>query len=159
MASFGLDIGHGRSICVEANSKGVDINTYCVLPSSQIVKVSAKSIHLNLKVWKKFIDNLEVIKTTLTNLSEDTDIKIDFFLHLGQNISEISCIHIRKYYFNKDECAIKPGRPGIAFKYLEFSELLKNLTSINDITSISSVDSCCTSASQEDCETCNVKSI
>jgi hypothetical protein len=164
MASFGLDIGHGRSICVEATGKGVDLNTYTALPSGQLVKVSAKSLTLNLKAWKKFVDNLEDIKTTFYNLSEDTGVKTDFFLHLGQNIyiravSEISCIHIRKYYFNKDECVIKPGRPGIAFKYLEFKELLKNLTSINEITSITTVSSCCTAATQKDCITCIEKTV
>ena len=161
MASFGLDIGHGRSICVEANSKGVHINTYSTLPSSQIVKVSAKSIFLSLPLWKKFNDNLTEITTNFNTLTNDeSSIRSDFKLHLGKNyyiraVSDISCVHIRKYYFNKEECALKPGRPGIAFKFPEFRELLNNLSSINDITCIDSIESCCITSTQKDCKVCS----
>ena len=158
MASFAIDIGHGRSICIEASAKGVEINTYSTLPSGQLVKVSSRSILLGLKSWKKFNDNLEDIKTLFNNLTEDTPVTTDFTLHLGnlfyiRAISAISCIHIRKYYFD-EERTLKPGRPGVAFKYPEFRELLSNLPDINKVTSIESVESCCTADTQKDCKVC-----
>ena len=162
MASFALDIGYGRSICIEATSKGVGINTYTTLPSGTLVKVSAKSLNLSLHVWKKFNDNIEEIKTVFSNLTDGDrgEIKTDFTLNLGQKlyiraVSEISCIHLRKYYFDVDDLSMKPGRPGIAFKYPEFKELLSNISAINDVTLIKTVASCCTSLEgQEECKIC-----
>jgi hypothetical protein len=63
MASFDIDIGHGRSLCIEATEKGVDFNSYSPIPSGKVVKVSAKSIHLDISCWKKFNDNIDLITT------------------------------------------------------------------------------------------------
>ena len=37
MASFDIDIGHGRSLCIEATEKGVDFNSYSPIPSGKVV--------------------------------------------------------------------------------------------------------------------------
>ena len=161
MASFDIDIGHGRTLCIEATSKGVNLITYTNLPCGKLIKVSAKTISLDLKSWKKFNDNIDEIRSVFTNLTDEREIKTDYTLNLGKYIyiraiSAISCVHIRKYYFDIDEAVIKPGRPGIAFKYPEFRELLKNLENINEITCINTVESCCTSETQKDCNICSL---
>jgi hypothetical protein len=163
MASFDIDIGHGRVLCIEATGKGVAFNSYSSLPSGKIIKVSAKSIYLDVFAWKKFNDNLDLIKETFSTLVEgvvEGTSTTDFSLYLGKFIyikavSNINCIHFRRYFFDKQDKVLKPGRPGIAFKYSEFRELLNYLSSVNDITNIDSIDSCCTVKTQSDCPTCS----
>jgi hypothetical protein len=160
MASFDIDIGHGRSICIEATNKCVEFNSYSPIPSGKQVKVSAKSLHLDIYAWKKFNDNIDIICSNFNDIIDNPNSRVDFNIHLGKLIyisavSTISCVHIRRYFFDKNDKVIKPGRPGLAFKLSEFKELLDCVDSINTVTEIDSVESCCTVDSQTECQICN----
>jgi hypothetical protein len=160
MESFDIDIGHGRTICIEATKEGVDFNSYAYIPSGKQVKVTSKSIHLDINAWKKFNDNIDVICANFNDIVENPNSRVEFTLHLGKLIyvravSTINCIHIRTYFFDCKDKVIKPGRPGLAFKISEFKELLNCIDSINRITEIDSVESCCTLETQSDCKICN----
>ena len=160
MANFAIDVGHRRIICVEAYEKFVEINSYSTLPSNQVVKVSSRSLKISLECWKKFNDNLELIKKAFTIFKDHPEEKTDFTLNLGKllqvtAVSGIGCVHIRKYYFDTREEKVKPGRPGIAFKISEFSDFLENIENINQITNLEEVETCCTSETQKNCPTCS----
>jgi len=160
MASFDIDIGHGRSLCIEATDKGVDFNSYSPIPSGKVVKVSAKSIHLDVSCWKKFNDDIDLIKEAFSNITDNSDTRSEFSLNLGKSlfvraVSGVNCVNIRRYYFDSKEKVYKPGRPGVAFKISEFSELLTYVQEINDITQIETVDSCCDVDTQPECTICN----
>ena len=160
MASFDIDIGHGRSICIEATNKCVEFNSYSPIPSGKQVKVSAKSILLDTNAWKKFNDNIDIIRSNFNDIIDNPNSRVEFSLHLGKLIyiravSTISCVHIRKYFLDNKDKVLKPGRPGLAFKLSEFKELLNCVDSINTITEIDSIESCCTAETQSECEICN----
>jgi hypothetical protein len=160
MDSFDIDIGHGRSLCIEATEKGVDFNSYSPIPSGKVVKVSAKSIHLDINCWKKFNDNIDLVTEGFKILTEDSDTGGEFSLYLGKSlfvraISSVNCVNIRRYYFDKQDKIYKPGRPGVSFKISEFEELLTYVNDINDVTKIDTVSSCCEIDTQSDCKICN----
>ena len=160
MDSFDIDIGHGRILCIEASDTGLEFNSYANIPCGKLVKVSAKSIQLDLTAWKKFNDNIDLISEGFKQLTLDPNTRSEFSLHLGKLIyvkavSTVTCVNIRKYYVDKKDQTLKPGRPGVSFKIAEFKELLNYLHSINKVTNIESVESCCTIDTQADCKICN----
>jgi hypothetical protein len=160
MESFDIDIGHGRTLCIEATEKGVEFNSYSNIPSGKVVKVSAKSIFLDVYAWKKFNDNIDQIRESFTNLIESTDTRSEFCLYLGKSIyltsvSTVNCVNIRRHFFDIKERVHKPGRPGVAFKISEFKELLNSIDSINKVIEIDNITSCCDIDTQSECSTCN----
>jgi hypothetical protein len=160
MATFDIDIGHGRILCIEASDTGVEFNSYANIPCGKVVKVSAKSILLDLTAWEKFNDNIDLITKGFDQLTLDTNTRSEFSLHLGKFIyvkavSTVNCVNIRQYFFDKKGQTVKPGRPGVSFKFAEFKEVINYLPSINKVANIESVESCCTIDTEADCEICN----
>ena len=163
MEGFAVDVGFGRSICVEAfpARKAVEVNSYITLPNSAIAKVSSRSVRIPLKSWKKLMDHAEELTAMFEKLAENPEnAEIDIRIDLGRKLmiraaSPVNCLHIRKYYLHKENKEWTPGLPGVCLKIPELLEFMKIIPTINATMDIQSVPSCCKQENQEECEFCN----